>query len=239
MAEALDQRPWSKVPISDRGEPLLPLPPQLHRLEPHPYLALGAPYGAGLSPFRLRRHVVDRLLGAQAELQRQEPQWRLAIFDGWRPVGVQAFMVDHAFKNECVLRGLDPGGDPIALAGVYEAVARFWAPPSENPLTPPPHSTGAAVDLTLADTHGAPLAMGGEIDDIGAISEPDYYSAQSVEEPGSREGQWHRNRQLLAYVMAAAGFAQHPHEWWHFSYGDQLWAWRKNETRACYGRTPD
>jgi D-alanyl-D-alanine dipeptidase len=25
--------------------------------------------------------------------------------------------------------------------------------------------------------------------------------------------------------MTAAGFRRHPQEWWHFSLGDQLWAW--------------
>lgn len=34
--------------------------------------------------------------------------------------------------------------------------------------------------------------------------------------------------------MGAAGFAQHPNEWWHYSFGDQLWAWRKGEAVAVY-----
>jgi D-alanyl-D-alanine dipeptidase len=36
--------------------------------------------------------------------------------------------------------------------------------------------------------------------------------------------------------MAAAGFARHPNEWWHFSHGDQLWAWLRGEPQAHYGR---
>jgi len=35
-------------------------------------------------PFRLRQGVVERLLIAQAQLQRQDPALRLAIFDAWR-----------------------------------------------------------------------------------------------------------------------------------------------------------
>jgi D-alanyl-D-alanine dipeptidase len=35
--------------------------------------------------------------------------------------------------------------------------------------------------------------------------------------------------------MAAGGFAQHPNEWWHFSWGDQLWADRTGEPIAHYG----
>ena len=29
--------------------------------------------------------------------------------------------------------------------------------------------------------------------------------------------------------MTKFGFAQHPNEWWHFSYGDQLWAWKNKK----------
>ena len=46
---------------------------------------------------------------------------------------------------------------------------------------------------------------------------------------------WQSRRDLLANVMRKAGFVRHPHEWWHFSYGDQLWAWKKNISTAIYG----
>ena len=82
-------RPWSPVPIHDCAEPLVELPAGLLRLEPHPYAGLGAPYGAGASPFRLRAAVVERLLEAQLALQAAAPGWRLAIFDAWRPLAVQ------------------------------------------------------------------------------------------------------------------------------------------------------
>ena len=233
-------RPWSPVPIQDCGEPLLDLPAGLLRLEPHPYAALGAPYGAGASPFRLRAAVVDRLLQAQLALQAAAPGWRLAIFDAWRPLAVQRFMVEHTIGEECGRLGVDRHRPSAQLDAVVEQVGRFWAPPSEDPATPPPHSTGAAVDLTLADGSGTVVSMGSAIDAIGAVSEPDHYlevaeSALeiSVEEP-ARE--WHRRRCLLRQAMGAAGFAQHPNEWWHFSWGDQLWAWRQNQPQARYGR---
>jgi D-alanyl-D-alanine dipeptidase len=225
-------RPWSPIPIDDAGEPLGDLPSTLWRLEPHPYQVMGAPYGAGASPFRLRRAVITRLETAQALLQQQQPQWRLAIFDAWRPIAVQAFMVRHAFRGACRERGLDPDAGGDAQAGVAAEVDRFWAPPSNDPATPPPHSTGAAVDLTLAGLSGQPLAMGGAIDAIGAISEPGHYAGAA---PGSEAADWHARRCLLAAVMQAAGFAQHPNEWWHFSHGDQLWAWRCQQPQALYG----
>ena len=230
------QRPWHPIPIVDCGEPLQLLPASLLRLEPHPYAALGAPYGTGQTPFALRSGVIARLLVAQHHLQGLDATLQLAIFDGWRPLAVQQFMVDHSIKELCLAQGVDPLQPSLAREQVAAAVGRFWAPPSADPSTPPPHSTGAAVDLTLATLAGQPLDMGGAIDAIDPVSEPDHYAAAASVEPDGAAALWHRRRQWLAQAMAAAGFAQHPNEWWHFSYGDQLWAWRSGAAQACYGR---
>ena len=225
----------------DCQEPLEPLPKGLLRLEPHPYVSVGAPYGPGADPFRLRSGVIARLLDAQQRLQADHPDLCLAVFDAWRPIAVQSFMVNHAINAECSRRGVDRI-DPAqarALSDVVAEVGRFWAPPSHDPATPPPHSTGAAVDLTLASlSDGSPLDMGGAIDAIGAISEPDYYKEQADREPQSSEAVWHGRRHLLRQVMTAFAFEQHPNEWWHFSHGDQLWAWRSGASQAIYAATP-
>ncbi|MFO8237802.1 MAG: M15 family metallopeptidase [Prochlorococcaceae cyanobacterium] len=236
----MSPRPWSVIPIHDGGEPLEPLPADLLRLEPHPYAALGAPYGSAGSPFRLRPEVIRRLLLAQQLLAREQPGWRLAIFDAWRPLAVQAFMVEHSITSTCRERGIDSGVDSPDRRAVVAEVGRFWAPPNADPASPPPHSTGAAVDLTLANGAGEPLAMGSAIDAIGAVSEPDHFlqASEQCRDPHLQDRYlaWHRRRCLLRAVMEEAGFAQHPNEWWHFSWGDQLWAWRRRETGARFGR---
>lgn len=236
-------RPWSRIPIHDCAESLMELPPELLRIEPHPYAVLGAPYGPAASPFRLRQGVMLRLLQAQRVLQANHPTWRLAIFDAWRPVTVQAFMVEHAIGEECCRRGVDRQRPSAELEAVIEAVGQFWAPPSLDPATPPPHSTGAAVDLTLATREGEALAMGSAIDAIGSVSEPDHFLVRAQQLPACNERttclQWHSRRCALRDAMAEAGFAQHPNEWWHFSWGDQLWAWRTGQNAAVYGRAPE
>lgn len=231
----VSSRPWNVIPIHDEGEPLVSIETIL-RLEPHPYLSLGAPYGDQASPYLLRRGVMTRLTRAQDRLRRNHGNLQLAIFDAWRPVAVQAFMVNHAIRQECVARGLDPDGSGPLWEDVRLEVGRFWAPPNLDPAAPPPHSTGAAVDLTLADADGTPLAMGGAIDAIGPISEPDHYAMAASRQPESEAALWHGRRCLLAQVLVEVGFSQHPNEWWHFSYGDQLWAWRQGLERAHYGR---
>jgi zinc D-Ala-D-Ala dipeptidase len=240
----MQPRPWNDRPIVDPGEPLLPLPSPLLRLEPHPYAQLGAPYGAEACPFRLRQGVIERLLAAQAALQRNHPQWCLAIFDAWRPLRVQAFMVEHAIAELCRERAIDPEQQPEAYRQVLADVGRFWAPPNPDPTAPPPHSTGAAVDLTLAcrvDQGPATLLeMGSQIDAIGAVSEPDHFGDRARLCPDAELRAtyliWHGHRQVLRQAMEGAGFVQHPNEWWHFSWGDQLWAWRSGAPQACYGR---
>jgi len=235
-------RPWNDRRIVECHEPLQALPDALLRLHPHPYVALGAPYGVEADPFRLRSGVVRRLLEAQQALQVDHPTLCFAIFDAWRPVSVQAFMVDHAIAEECERRGLtrDAPEQVEDVNAVIRDVARFWASPSMDPAMPPPHSTGAAVDLTLASVHDQrPLEMGGDIDAIGVESEPDHYLESARLKPHSVEATWQCRRDWLRKVMQGAGFEQHPNEWWHFSYGDQLWAWKSGAAQAVYAGAVD
>ncbi|CAK23746.1 M15 family metallopeptidase [Synechococcus sp. CS-197] len=236
------RRPWSDVAIKECGEPLQSLRGTFLCLEPHPYAKLGAPYGDQGDPFRLRASVIARLVRAQNQLiQHPDPEvgpLQLLVLDAWRPVSVQAFMIEHAIEEECGRRGLNPSKPQwqTALDEVKREVSRFWAPPSEDRSMPPPHSTGAAIDLTLADQRGAALNMGGAFDAIGSESLPDHHASAAKANPNSPEALWHQRRCSLHAAMKQAGFVRHPNEWWHFSHGDQLWAWTVAESIAVYGR---
>ena len=212
---------------------------------PHPYAVLGAPYG-DRSPYCLRQGVVERLLIAQAALQQHCPGWRIQIFDAYRPLAVQQYMVDYTFEELVRSHQLTPNQLTAAQRQIFLAqVHQFWAVPNNNPLTPPPHSTGAAVDITLVDATGQAIDMGSPIDELSPRSYPDHYApssdrANTQQTPSSHA--FHQHRQLLHTVMSAAEFHRHPTEWWHFSYGDQLWAWLKQQGErngqivAKYGR---
>ncbi len=230
-------RPWSKIPISNQNERIVEIPADLLRLEPHPYLVLGAPYGDKENPWMLREGVIDRLLIAQGLLLAKNSSIRLAIFDAWRPIHVQEYMFNHAIKTECFKHGIDFAidKDNDLYTEIIQKVEHFWAFPSMDPLTPPPHSTGAAVDLTLADSSGA-LDMGSAIDEIGDEAFPDYYQMHALNnELSSFSSKYHSRRELLKNVMTQAGFIQHPFEWWHYSFGDQMWAWFTKSKKAIYG----
>lgn len=99
-------RPYHKVLIIECGEPLVQIPLELFAVEsPHPYERLGAPYG-DRSPYFLRKSVVDSLVVAQNYLQQIRPNWLIQIFDAYRPVEVQQFMVSYAFSQALQMRGL-------------------------------------------------------------------------------------------------------------------------------------
>ncbi|MBD2154574.1 M15 family metallopeptidase [Leptolyngbya sp. FACHB-16] len=237
-------KPYQSIPITECGEPLVPILPDRFVIpDKHPYAAVGAPYGER-SPYSLRQGVLTRLLQAQEMLQGMKPGWRILIFDAYRPIAVQQYMVDYTFADLLRSQNLTP--DTLTEAQqqtFWEQVHQFWAVPSLNPATPPPHSTGAAIDVTLADENGTEIDMGSPIDEMSPRSYPDHFAG--VADPNSPEydaqgAQYHQYRQWLCKVMVEAGFCSHPHEWWHFSYGDQFWVWQQQQagidiSAALYG----
>jgi D-alanyl-D-alanine dipeptidase len=183
--------------------------------------------------------VLARLGQAQTRLQEQQPGWRLQIFDAYRPIPVQGFMVNYAFQELVQDQGLDAQNlSPEQEQRLWDQVGQFWAEPSPDPTMPPPHSTGAAVDVTLVDGEDTPVDMGSPIDELSPRSYPDHFA----QDPSPEAQQYHGARLLLRQVMVGAGFCNHPQEWWHFSYGDQRWAWLLDQVKpleqprvACYG----
>lgn len=232
-------KPYHQIPIKDCGEPLVPIPLDSFSIElPHPYVKLGAEYG-DKSPYCLRKGVLQALLEAQFMIEKRYSDWKIRIYDAYRPVGVQQFMVNHTFNS--LVKSLELQEEQLSAQqrqDLWNRVYRLWAAPSLDKNMPPPHSTGGAVDVTIINEQGTILDMGGEIDELSERSHPDYYLS---DQDGDNQ-QYHFNRQLLNRVMTNAGFCRHPGEWWHFSLGDQMWAWQHNQNNphgrviARYGR---
>ncbi|MDJ0556970.1 MAG: M15 family metallopeptidase [Microcoleaceae cyanobacterium MO_207.B10] len=240
-------KPYQQIKIQECHEPLVPIPLEIFATEsPHPYQKLGAPYhlSQAKSPYFLRQKVLDSLILAQTNLQQNYPGWHIQIFDAYRPIYVQQFMVDYTFAQAVKAEGLtldSPSLTETKRQEILELVYQFWAAPSLDPATPPPHSTGAAVDITLVDASGKTVNMGSPIDELSPRSYPNYFS----DRPDAEDQKYHQHRQLLAEVMLSVEFQQHPQEWWHFSLGDQMWAWLTSQTNeggkvvARYGRFED
>src|SRR3989338_3396673 len=84
-----------------------------------------------------------------------------------------------------------------------------------NPLTIPPHTTGGAVDLTIVDAQGNELPMGYVLNSV---------SEKSITKCEGLSTEEKKNRLLLIKLMSDVGFTNYPLEWWHWNYGDRMWA---------------
>lgn len=79
----------------------------------------------------------------------------------------------------------------------------------------PPHCTGGAVDVSLVDDHNEEINLSEPFTKY--YEEPQLISSKIT--PKAQELRLNLNK-----VMVEAGFAPHPREYWHFSYGDKMWA---------------
>jgi len=223
---------WNKIPIKENGDKLIAIPNYLKFLDPHPYFHLGAPYQDKTSIWKLREEVVNRLLKVNDYLISNN-SFYLLIYDSWRPLEVQEYMFKRAFLLECEKMNIyAPFENMDNYPSILKKVEKFWAYPSFDSRCPPPHSTGGALDVCLSDKEGHLVEMGSKVDQMDDTSSPDFYENIKNEEAII----WNSRRNLLREVMNKFGFAQHPNEWWHFSYGDQLWAWKNKKANALYGK---
>ena len=105
---------------------------------------------------------------------------------------------------------------------IIREASKFSAKPNGNG----PHQTGGAVDLTLADLDGNIIFMGS---DYSEQSEKSFFESKNISEEAKKY------REILKEVMEEEDFNNYPAEWWHWSYGDKMWAAYKKKPYAIYG----
>jgi D-alanyl-D-alanine dipeptidase len=176
----------------------------------------------------LRRSVAEKLVRVSARAA--EAGLELFLLDAWRPHAVQTFFHDVWMPRE--LQRRNPGLSGRALT---EEVERYWAAPSGDENSPAPHATGGAVDLTLHWKDGDALWMGSLFDDVTQLANRDRFENLRDENFSFSDQEARANRRLLHWLMAEEDFAAHPDEWWHFSWGDQMWAALTGAASAHYG----
>ena len=176
----------------------------------------------------LRQSVAGKL--CRANQRAATAGLELFLFDAWRPRAVQVYFHDVWMPRELTRR--DPS---LTGARLNEEVERYWAAPSTDENSPAPHATGGAADLTLRWKDGEALWMGSLFDDATALAARDRFESLSPHDFSFSDQEACANRRLLHWLMTEEGFAGHPEEWWHFSWGDQLWAALTGAEAAHYG----
>lgn len=158
------------------------------------------------SYFMLRKSVVDLLLSATKYLPRDIC---FLIVEGHRSLSLQKRYFKEYLKK---LKIIYPSWNKEQI---YKEVSKFVAPPKFTP----PHSTGGAIDLTLATSIDNELDMGTSLSASPEESDNGCFtSAENISDLAKE------NRRLLVDAMSKVGFVNYPTEWWHWSYGDRYWA---------------
>jgi zinc D-Ala-D-Ala dipeptidase len=88
-----------------------------------------------------------------------------------------------------------------------------------------PHQTGGAVDVTL-------LYLGDTVDMGTKYLDPGIKTYMHSKEISQSQ---RYNRDILFSAMIRVGFWYYPNEWWHYCYGDRMWAAYTYQEFAIYG----
>ena len=155
-------------------------------------------------PILVRPEVAKKLSKVADKLPKP---YKLRIDDGYRALYIQNILWQNRWNQ------FQKENPSLNKKELYKRTRDLVFDPKEGI---PPHSTGGAVDIGLIDEKDG--------NDVN-LSEPleKYYI-----EPQLYSSKINRNAQklriLLHDLMLKEGFAPHPNEFWHFSYGDKRWS---------------
>jgi zinc D-Ala-D-Ala dipeptidase len=163
----------------------------------------------------LREEVARRLYAA---LQHLPEHWKAILRDGHRPVAVQLKLLQSL---------VDKYKEDNPAAKNEEAIAYARTFVSDPAIKLPPHCCGEAVDVDVLDTNNGML-----VDFGSAVNTPEEISFLHSDKVSEDQ---HDNRITLLSAMLKEGFAPCYDEWWHFTYGDRVWAYFYNQPQILYG----
>lgn len=199
-----------KVRIVECGEPLVDY------LELCPALCKADPVFNYRYETVVRESVARKLCAAAKALHKG---YRLGILEGWRPHHIQKRMYLRTWNR---FKEMHPNWSDAQLRRV---VNRFTAP--MNSKVPPPHSTGGAVDIFLLDSDLNELDMRAPYPSMDPHSFP--LEARGLDKTSIER------RRIMSDALLEGGMTNYPSEYWHWSYGDQGWAYRTHAAHAIYG----
>ncbi|MBL1435945.1 MAG: D-alanyl-D-alanine carboxypeptidase family protein [Rhodobacteraceae bacterium] len=154
------------------------------------------------SDWRIRRVVRDKVLRCAENLP---DGLCLMIFEAFRPRTRQWELWKPVYAR---ITEDHPDWTPEQ---VYTESSRWVAPPDGFGSG---HQAGAAIDVKLALPDRSELEFGGLMKGLTGVAPTDWPVSPEIR----------KNRDLLVKALHTVGMINYPDEWWHFSYGDRLWA---------------
>jgi D-alanyl-D-alanine dipeptidase len=188
----------------------------------------------GINPEALVRYsVAERLEAANREIRTSRDITKLLggrveiiVRDALRSRELQKHLFETVWPQ--VLKKANPDWDEEKI---HEELPNFIAKPKSEAEAPTPHMTGGTVDLNLRYQDGRLVDFGHQGGSKKTLT--DYYEAYGADTPIQNDAQI--ARRILYWTLEDQQFANNPTEWWHYSYGDQMWAMFREEPAAVYG----
>lgn len=152
----------------------------------------------------VRKTIADMLIKAAHSLP---DGLHLKVWDAWRPFKVQEYLFNLFYKR------LKEEFTTFTDNELIQKTQEYVSLPNNTYL----HGSGGAIDVTMTDDYGNEVNMGTLFDDFSNKSHTDYFESRY-------NVKIIFNRRILYKAMTSAGFVNNPNEWWHYDYGDALWA---------------
>ena len=163
----------------------------------------------------IRKYIYDLLLKASKELPKG---YQFIIYEAYRPMSAQIKLWEGVVsQKKKEYPDMDPNSEEfIALCNIFAA----------NPYRQGSgHQSGAAVDISVVDADGKEIDMGGFVRGFNDTAD---FDCPTISETAKK------NRLLLKETLSKVGMLNYPAEWWHYSFGDRLWAKLTGSTLAIF-----
>ncbi len=165
----------------------------------------------------IRKYIYEMLLKAKKHLPKG---YNFVVYEAYRPLASQIALWDEIVAKESAK-------NPEMAIDSEEFITlcdKFVANPFRQGSG---HQSGAAIDVSLIDDTGNEYDMGGSVRGFEDTSEFDCADI-------SYEAK--KNRIILYNALSEVGFVNYPSEWWHYSFGDRLWAKLTGSKIAIFGK---
>lgn len=183
-------------------------PPDLINLREEGSLACSTMF---TQDFRLRRIVFERIFAAQKQLP---SGFRFVVFEAFRPRSRQIILWN------AIIEKLKSEMHPLSEKDLHVQAERLVANPHGFGSG---HQAGAAVDISLLLPSGEEAFMGTKVQE---------FNNKTITTCSTISEKEKELRLILKDSLESEGVINYPDEWWHFSYGDRLWAEVTGRTEA-------
>lgn len=219
ITNILPRSKWLDIVIKENNEPLVEIT-ETNKLKISKIVK-----GYSVS-FKVREGVAQKLYNVADSL----PQGIcLLVIEGYRSVEDQK----KSWDNGVSMRMKEQSQQ--STEEIERQVSLVTARPNELAN----HNCGGAVDVTLLNEDGTSVPMGtpypSEIqENISGIQKKYRMFPNSLFKRRITKEE-EENRKILRTKMEEQGFVWYPGEWWHYCYGDRMWAVYTKRKECMYG----